>query len=162
MKIGWQTQNTWCKSASYMKFWSLLSPASEIIVRIHPVIYNSSVNALLLLLLLLLLLYGLFWGLGRLFRFFILYTVGRTHLTRDQPVARPLPTHRTTQTQNKRTQTSMPWVRFEPRIPALKRAKTVHALDRAAIVICECQCVCIVNWIGREIFISFQLTLCIY
>jgi hypothetical protein len=53
----------------------------------------------------------------------------------DQPVARPLPTHRTTQTQNKRTQTSMPWVEFEPTIPAFERAKTVHVLDRAATVI---------------------------
>jgi hypothetical protein len=31
------------------------------------------------------------------------YTVGRTPWTSDQSVARPLPTHRTTQTQNKRT-----------------------------------------------------------
>jgi hypothetical protein len=29
----------------------------------------------------------------------------------------------------------MPWVGFEPTIPAFKRAKTVHALDRAATVI---------------------------
>jgi hypothetical protein len=40
------------------------------------------------------------------------YTVGRTPWTGDQPVPRPLPTHRTTQTQNKRTQTSMPCSRF--------------------------------------------------
>jgi hypothetical protein len=43
--------------------------------------------------------------LGRFFSFLILYTVGRTPSTGDQPVARPLPTHRTTQTQNKRTHT---------------------------------------------------------
>jgi hypothetical protein len=49
-------------------------------------------------------------------------------------VARPLPTHRTTQTQNKRKQTSMPRVGFEPTIPAFERAKTVHGLDRAATV----------------------------
>jgi hypothetical protein len=47
----------------------------------------------------------------------------------DQPVARPLPTRRTTQTQNKRTQTPMPSVGFEPTIPVFGRAKTVHALD---------------------------------
>jgi hypothetical protein len=41
---------------------------------------------------------------GRLFQFLNQYTVGRTLWTEDQPVARPLPTHRTTQTQNKRTQ----------------------------------------------------------
>jgi hypothetical protein len=32
-------------------------------------------------------------------------------------------------------QTSMSWVGFEPMIPAFERAKTVHALDRAATVI---------------------------
>jgi hypothetical protein len=53
----------------------------------------------------------------------------------DQPVARPLPTHRTTQTQNKRTQTSMLRVGFEPTIPVFEQAKTVHALDCAATVI---------------------------
>jgi hypothetical protein len=37
--------------------------------------------------------------------------------------------------QNKRTQTSMPQVGFEPMIPAFEQAKTVHALDRAATVI---------------------------
>jgi hypothetical protein len=70
--------------------------------------------------------------LGRFFSFLILYTVGRNLWTGDQPVARPLPTHRTAQTQNKCTQASMSWVGFEPTIPAFERAKTVHALDRAA------------------------------
>jgi hypothetical protein len=65
----------------------------------------------------------------------LFYTDGRTPWTSDQPVARPLPTHRTTQTQNKRTQTSMLWVEFEPRIPAFERVKTIHALGRAATVI---------------------------
>jgi hypothetical protein len=73
--------------------------------------------------------------LGRFFCFLIFYTVGRTPLAGDQPVARPLPTHRTTQTQNKRTQTSMPRVVYEPTIPVFERAKTVHALGRAATVI---------------------------
>jgi hypothetical protein len=68
-----------------------------------------------------------------LFQFPKLYVDGRAPWMSDQPVARPLPTHRTTQTQNKRTQTSMPWVGFEHTIPAFERAKTVHALDRAAI-----------------------------
>jgi hypothetical protein len=54
---------------------------------------------------------------------------------RDQPVARPLPEHRIAQTQSKRTQTSMPQVGFEPTIPVFERAKTIHALDPAAIVI---------------------------
>jgi hypothetical protein len=84
---------------------------------------------------LLLWLYSPFLGHGRFISLFILYTVGRTLWTGDQPVAIPLPTHRTTQTQIKRTQTSMNGVGFEPTIPVLERAKTVHASDRAAIVI---------------------------
>jgi hypothetical protein len=53
----------------------------------------------------------------------------------DQPVARLLPTHRTEQTQNKRIQTSMLSVGFEPMTPAFKEVKTVHALDHVATVI---------------------------
>jgi hypothetical protein len=52
-----------------------------------------------------------------------------------RPVARLLPTHRTTQTQNKATQTSMPRVGFETTIALLSRAKTVNTLDGAATVI---------------------------
>jgi hypothetical protein len=73
--------------------------------------------------------------LGRFFSFLILYTFGSTPWTGDQTATRPLPTHRTTQTQNKRTHTYMPRVGFEPTIPVLNRANTVHALDRAASVI---------------------------
>jgi hypothetical protein len=73
--------------------------------------------------------------LGRFFSFFIFYTVGRALLTGDQSVARPLPTNRTAQTQNKRTHTSMPQVEFEPTIPVFEGTKIVHALDRAATVI---------------------------
>jgi hypothetical protein len=75
-----------------------------------------------------------FVGPWPIFSFLILYTVGRTPLTGDQPVARPLPTH-TTQIQNKGTQTSMPGVGLEPTISVFERAKTVHVLDRAASVI---------------------------
>jgi hypothetical protein len=53
----------------------------------------------------------------------------------DEPAARPLPTHRTKQIQNKRTQTSMLRVRSEPTIPVFERAMMVHALDRAAALI---------------------------
>jgi hypothetical protein len=66
---------------------------------------------------------------GRLFSFLIFCTVCRTPWTGVQPVARPLPAHTG---QIKRPQTSVPWVWFEPTIPAFERAKTVHALDRAA------------------------------
>jgi hypothetical protein len=71
--------------------------------------------------------------LRRFFSFLILYTVGATPSTVDQPFTRPQPAHRTTQTQNKRIQTSMPRVGFEPTIPAFERTKTVHTLDSAAM-----------------------------
>jgi hypothetical protein len=74
------------------------------------------------------------WALAA-FQFLNLYTVGRTPWTRDQPVTRPLHTHRRTRTQNKRTQISMPRVVFEPSILVFEGAKTVHALDHATIVI---------------------------
>jgi hypothetical protein len=70
--------------------------------------------------------------LGQFLSFLILYTVGRTPWTVDQPVVRLLHTDRTTETQNKRTQTSIPRVGLEPTIPAFERLKIVHALDRAA------------------------------
>jgi hypothetical protein len=69
----------------------------------------------------------------RFCNFLILCTVGRTPWTGDQPVARSLPTQRTKQTQNKRRETSMPWV--GPTIPPFERKKTVHALNRAASLI---------------------------
>jgi hypothetical protein len=84
---------------------------------IHPSIYPWLYSPFLL-------------DLGRFFSFLILYTVGRTPWTGDQPVASPLPTHTTSQTRNKRTQTSTPGVGFEPTIPVFERAKTVHALPR--------------------------------
>jgi hypothetical protein len=59
----------------------------------------------------------------------ILFTVGRTLWTEDQPVSRPIPTHRTTGAQNKRTQTSMPPVGFELTTPLFGLAKTIHAFD---------------------------------
>jgi hypothetical protein len=59
------------------------------------------------------------------FSFVILYTVGWTPWTGDQPVARPLPTHRT-QTQ----QICMAVVGFEPTNAVFERAMTVHAGHR--------------------------------
>jgi hypothetical protein len=75
---------------------------------------------------------ALCWAMAA-FKFLNLYEFGRTPLTEDQPVAMPLPTHRTTQ--NKRTQISMLRVGFEPTTPVYERAKTVHVLDGAATVI---------------------------
>jgi hypothetical protein len=57
------------------------------------------------------------------FSFLILYTARRTPWMSSEPVARPLPTHRTTH-----TQTLMPRVGFEPTIPAFERAATVIGL----------------------------------
>jgi hypothetical protein len=65
----------------------------------------------------------------------IFYAVGRTPCTGDRPVARPLPTHKTTQTYNTHAQTSMPQVEFEPTIPAFEETDTVHTLEGAATVI---------------------------
>jgi hypothetical protein len=70
--------------------------------------------------------------LGRFFSFLNLYTIRTTPSTRHHPAARPLPTHRITQTHNKRTQTSMSHVGFELTTPAF------DALVRAAIVIGFC------------------------
>jgi hypothetical protein len=67
---------------------------------------------------------------------FIDLTQSVGHLGRgNQAVARPLPAHRRTLIQNKRTQTSIPQVGFEPTMSVLERAKTVYALARAAAVI---------------------------
>jgi hypothetical protein len=77
-----------------------------------------------------LLVLGLFFSL-----LFFFYTVGRTPWTEDQPVATPLPAHRTTQTQNRRTQTFMPRVGFELTTPVFEREKTVYILGRAPTVI---------------------------
>jgi hypothetical protein len=66
-------------------------------------------------------LYSPLSDLNSVFSFLILYTVSRTPWTEDQPVARPLPTH-ITQSQNKRTETSMPRVGFEAMIPVFERA----------------------------------------
>jgi hypothetical protein len=70
-----------------------------------------------------------------LYQFLNIYTVGSSPWTGDQPVARPLPTDRTTQTQNKRIQTSISRVGFEPMIPVFELPKTVHVLARAANVL---------------------------
>jgi hypothetical protein len=45
------------------------------------------------------------WALASAFQFHDHFTAGRTPWTGDQPVARSLPTHRTTQTQNKHIHT---------------------------------------------------------
>jgi hypothetical protein len=76
-----------------------------------------------------------FVGPWPIYKFLNVYTIGKTPWTGDQPVARPLPTYRTTQTRNKRIQTSMPRVGLDPKIPEFERTKTVHPSDRVATVI---------------------------
>jgi hypothetical protein len=70
-----------------------------------------------------------------LFQFPNLYTVGRTPW-RGESAHRKAATYTQNNTNtNKRAQTSMPLAGFEPTIPALERAMTVHALDCVATVI---------------------------
>jgi hypothetical protein len=47
--------------------------------------------------------------LGRFFSLLVLYTVGSTPWTRDQPVARPLPTHDNTNTINAHRYLCLEW-----------------------------------------------------
>jgi hypothetical protein len=82
-----------------------------------------------------LLIYGstvLLGGTWTLFTLLILYTFDRTPWTGDQPLGRPLPTHTTTQTRNKRTQISMPRKGFDTLTPVFEWANIVHALYLAA------------------------------
>jgi hypothetical protein len=58
----------------------------------------------------------------------ILYTVGRTPWTGNQLVAKPLPTQDNTNTEET-------YIDIYALNPVFERAKTVHALDRAATVI---------------------------
>jgi hypothetical protein len=74
-------------------------------------------------------------GCGSFLRFVILYTVCRAPSTGDEPVARPLPIQRTAHKQNKRTQTSIPGVGFEPTAPVLERAATVIGLSEHFIIL---------------------------
>jgi hypothetical protein len=67
-----------------------------------------------------------------LFTLSILYTVGMTPWAGDQLDARHLPTHRATQTQNKRTWKFMLRVGFESRISVFQREMTDRALHRVS------------------------------
>jgi hypothetical protein len=78
-----------------------------------------------------------FLSLGRFFNLLILYTVGRTPWTGDQPVARPQPTHRINEPNTDIK--ALGGIRTHD--PAFERAKTVHSLDRAATVIAILRCI---------------------
>jgi hypothetical protein len=68
------------------------------------------------------------WALASFSVFLILYTVGRTPWTGDQPFARQLPAHRTKQTQNNRTHPPMPPVGFEHTISLLEKGEDSSCL----------------------------------
>jgi hypothetical protein len=77
-----------------------------------------------------------FVGLWPLFQILDLFTQSVGLLGRGISPSQGRYLHTELHKQNKRTQTSMPQVGFEPTIPLFERAKTVHhALDRAATVI---------------------------
>jgi hypothetical protein len=80
-------------------------------------------------------LYSPLLGHGRFFSFLFSYAVDMTPWIVDQPIVRPLLEHRTSQTQNKRTQTFVTQMGFELTIPAFERAKKVYALERAVNLI---------------------------
>jgi hypothetical protein len=69
-------------------------------------------------------------------------------------MTRPLPIHGTTQTQNKRAQTCMSRIGFEPTIPAFERAKAVHAVDRAATVISKMNTFSIVTYLLQKVHVK--------
>jgi hypothetical protein len=96
----------------------LINPIIRIKTRLINEVYHYTRHSIMAL--------QVFVRLWLLFQFLNLNTDGRTPWTGDQPVARPLPTQRTTLAQNKHTQTSMPRVRFEPTTPVLDRVKTVN------------------------------------
>jgi hypothetical protein len=105
---------------------------------------------------------AIFWALAA-FQFLNLYIISTNPWTGYQTVARPLSTPRTAQTQNKRTQTSMPLVGFEPATLVFEETKNVFALDRADTLIgfslnmlcgkCKRQWIC-VSLIGFNTFLS--------
>jgi hypothetical protein len=74
-----------------------------------------------------------FVGPWPIFRFLDLLH-SRIPWTGDQHVARPLPAHRTAQTQNTRKEASMPQVGFEPTITVFEWAKTVHIYCLATVI----------------------------
>jgi hypothetical protein len=81
------------------------------------------------------------WSIRLISQFHDHFTEGRTPWTGDQLVARPLPKHRTTQTQNKRTHTKhscLVWDSNTRSGPASGRAKAADAFDRSATVTDTC------------------------
>jgi hypothetical protein len=74
-------------------------------------------------------------GPGRFFQFLNLKTQLAGLLQHGVDLMHGRYLHRTTQTQNKCRQTSMPLVGLEPMIPVSEQARTFYAFDREATVI---------------------------
>lgn len=66
------------------------------------------------------------------FNFMLLYAINSNPWTVGQYDARPLIKNRITQTQNRRTQTYMSRIGFEPTTSVYERMETIYALDRLA------------------------------
>jgi hypothetical protein len=66
------------------------------------------------------------------FSSFLIHTQSVGLLEREISQSQDRYLHRTAQTQNKRTQTSMPRLGFEPTTPVIDRVKTVQALHDVA------------------------------
>jgi hypothetical protein len=73
----------------------------------------------------------------QLFQFLDLFTQSVGLLGRGISPSQGRYLHTGQHKQNKRTQTFMPQVEFEPTIPLFEWVKTVHALDHVAAVICN-------------------------
>jgi hypothetical protein len=97
------------KTASHWSvFRAKLIQSTSYLFQVQLNIFHQSTPFLVFKVLLLWFYSPLLLGLGRCFSFLILYKVGSTPWVGDQPVSRLLPTHRTTQTEDKLTaQTSM-------------------------------------------------------
>jgi hypothetical protein len=100
-------------------------------------------------------LYSPLFGLGRLFSFLICYTVGKTPWT-GLSLSQGRYLHTGQYKQNKRTQTSMPQMGFEPTIPVFERAKTVHDLDRTATVIGSLISLLLENYLFKCLLFSLR------
>jgi hypothetical protein len=94
-------------------------------------------------------------GLGLFFSFLVLYTVGRTPCTGDQPVARPLPTHRTTHTIKPHNTDNHTLSGIRTHNPSIRASENSSSLDRAATVV-GCSIMQAYNICTAQIIIMIQ------
>jgi hypothetical protein len=91
----------------------------------------------------------------------LLYTVSRTPWTSDQPLARPLPKHRTIQTQNKRIHTpkfhALSWIRsYDPSVRASEDSSRLRErghCDQLFLALTACKYILAVGfcWLANNI-----------